>query len=251
MHHSRRPQPDEVEQLLRNAELRDELERYFDESLTRVNIRQLPLAVENEYLACMLAWEQAPVLPIYRWFEPELRPPRPESLSDEDLHHILWDVIYKLYEKRIVLDFTDHLSDRELYTLIFRDILPAREKKLDWPGNALLCHRRRAPRLGPTLSPAVAAQLAAALSAQAAPRAVVSSSPATVCSHCRPNCPSNYRARATCLGTHHHARCCCLKLLNLRLWALGLCSLGSRPPARPQMLPWLKATCAPAGRHSC
>jgi len=137
MHHSRRPKPDEVEQLLRNAELRDELERYFDESLTRVNVRQLPLSAENEYLACMLAWEQAPVLPIYRWFDPELRPPRPKSLSDEDLHHILWDVIGKLFQKRIVLDFTDHLSDRQLYTLIFRDILPAREKKLDWPGNYL------------------------------------------------------------------------------------------------------------------
>ena len=60
----------------------------------------------------MLAWEQAPVLPIYRWFEPEMRPPRPESLGDADLHNILWDVVRKLYQKRIVLDFTDHLTDR-------------------------------------------------------------------------------------------------------------------------------------------
>ena len=45
----------------------------------------------------MLAWEQAPVLPIYRWFEPELRPPRPESLDDGDLHLILWDVVHKLF----------------------------------------------------------------------------------------------------------------------------------------------------------
>jgi len=137
MHASRHPRSDEVEQLLRNAELRDELERYFDESISRVNVQQFSLAAENDFLAAMLAWEQAPVLPIYRWFEPELRPPRPESLSDEELHKILWDVIYKLYQKRIVLDFTDHLSDRELYRLIFRDILPAREKKIDWPGNYL------------------------------------------------------------------------------------------------------------------
>jgi hypothetical protein len=137
MFDSRRPQPEEVEQLLRNAELRDELERYFDESISRVNIQHLTLAAENDFLASMLAWEQAPVLPIYRWFEPELRPPRPESLDDEDLHHILWEVIRKLFSKRIVLDFTDHLSDRELYCMIFRDILPAREKKLDWPTNYL------------------------------------------------------------------------------------------------------------------
>jgi len=137
MFSSSRPQPDEVDLLLRNAELRDELERYFDESISRVNVQQLTLAAENEFLACMLAWEQAPVLPIYRWFDPELRPPRTEALSDEDLRHILSDVVQKLFSKRIVLDFTDHLCDRDLYTMIFRDILPAREKKIDWPNNYL------------------------------------------------------------------------------------------------------------------
>ena len=134
---SRRPRAEEVEQLLRNAELRDELEPYYDESISRVNVQHLPLTVENEFLASMLAWETAPILPIYRWFDPELRPPRPSMLSDGDLHTILWDVIYKLYEKRIVLDFTDHLSDRELYCLIYRDILPAREKKIDAGTNYL------------------------------------------------------------------------------------------------------------------
>ncbi len=128
---SGRPRPEEVEELLRNAELRDELEPYYDESISRINVQHLPLTVENEFLASMLAWETAPILPIYRWFDPELRPPRPSMLSDEALHTILWDVINKLYEKRIVLDFTDHLSDHQLYCLIYRDILPAREKKVD------------------------------------------------------------------------------------------------------------------------
>ena len=137
MYGSHRPEPDEVEQLLRNAELRDELERYFDESISRVNVRHLPLAAENEFLASMLAWEQAPVLPLYRWFDPELRPPGPDALSEKDLHPILWEVIQKLASQRIMLDFTDHLTDRELYCLIVRDILPAREKKLDWPNNYL------------------------------------------------------------------------------------------------------------------
>ena len=122
---------DEVDQLMRNAELRDELERYVDESITRVNVQKLTLAAENDFLASMLAWEQAPVLPVYRWFDPELRVPRPDSLNDVSLHAILWDVIRKFFQKGIVLDFTDHLSDRELYCMIYRDILPAREKKLD------------------------------------------------------------------------------------------------------------------------
>ena len=144
MHPSRRPKADEVDQLLRNAELRDELERYFDESISRVNVQQWTLAAENEFLASMLAWEQAPILPIYRWFEPELRLPRPDSLGDEDLEKILAEVVRKLFAKRIVLDFTDHLSDRDLYRLIYRDILPSREKKLDYPEHATCTGTARA-----------------------------------------------------------------------------------------------------------
>ncbi len=121
----------EVDDLIRNAELRTELEPYYDESISRVDVRHLPLKLENEFLACMLAWETAPILPIYRWFEPEMRLPNPDLLSEPDLNAILNDVIGKLYEKKIVLDFTDHLSDLELYLLIYRDILPSREKKLE------------------------------------------------------------------------------------------------------------------------
>jgi hypothetical protein len=70
-------------------------------------------------------------LPISQWFDPELRIPAPESLDDARLHDMLWDSVQKLYDRRIVLDFTDHLSDRQLYTLIYRDILPAYEKRIE------------------------------------------------------------------------------------------------------------------------
>jgi hypothetical protein len=132
-----KPLPDEVDHLLRNAELRDELEPYFDESIRHLNADELPTPVENEFLASMLAWERAPVLPISQWFEPELQLPRPDTLGDEQLHERLWQAIHQLFDRRIVLDFTDHLSDRELYCLIYRDILPCREKKIDVPDNYL------------------------------------------------------------------------------------------------------------------
>jgi len=134
---SQRPRPEEVEQLLLNAQLRDELEPYFDESLSCVNVREVPTPVENEFLASILAWERAPVLPISQWFEPELVLPNPDSLEEFELHSTLWDTIHKLYSKRIVLDFTDHLTDRELYRIVCRDILPSREKKIDLPKNYL------------------------------------------------------------------------------------------------------------------
>jgi hypothetical protein len=122
---------DDVDHLMRNAQLRDELEPFFDESIMRLNVQDLPTALENEYLASMLAWERAPVLPIAQWFQPELRLPPPDTLDDTVLHDRLWDTVQKLFDRRIVLDFTDHLSDRQLYCLIYRDILPSPEKKIE------------------------------------------------------------------------------------------------------------------------
>jgi len=125
-----RVSPDEVDQLLRNAELRDKLEPYLDDAVGQVNVSAMPTHIENEYLESMLAWEHAPVMPIGKWFEPELQVPDPHSLDDRALHQVLWRTIEQLFQQRIVLDFGDHLSDRELYTLIYRDIVPAKEKKI-------------------------------------------------------------------------------------------------------------------------
>lgn len=137
---TRLPESDEVDQLLLNARLRDELEPFLDESVHLLDCRRLPTHAENEFLAQMLAWERAPVLPISRWFDPELVLPAPDKLSDEELHDRLWDTLERLYDQRIVLDFTDHLSDRQLYTLIYRDILPSHEKRIDLPRNYLHWH---------------------------------------------------------------------------------------------------------------
>lgn len=134
------PTSEDVEQLLLNAHLRDELEPYCDESVDLLDAHRLSTREENEFLASLLAWERAPILPISRWFDPELVLPRPDWLNDEDLYRVLWDTINRLYDKRIVLDFTDHLSDRQLYCVIYRDILPAAEKKIELPRNYLHWH---------------------------------------------------------------------------------------------------------------
>ncbi len=134
------PDFDEVEHLLLNARLRDDLEPFLDESLNLLNTRRLPTPMENEFLASMLAWERAPVLPISQWFQPELVLARPDTLNDEQINAHLWQTIQNLYDIRVVLDFTDHLTDRQLYTLIYRDILPSPEKKIDLPKNFLHWH---------------------------------------------------------------------------------------------------------------
>jgi len=121
----------EVDELLLNTELRTELEFYFDESVDLVHFSHFPVRFENEFLTCLLEWETAPVLPIYRWFEPEMRIPHPDNLCEEDSPSLLSEVIDRLYDVKIVLDFTDHLTDSELYRLIYLEILPSREKKLE------------------------------------------------------------------------------------------------------------------------
>ena len=136
MRESSRPIIDEVELMLANARLRDELEPYRDESID-ANQNRMPLQTENEYLASMLAWERAPALPIADWFSPRLELSPPESLGDAELPSVLWSTIEKLYSKKIVLRCTDHLTDRELYTIIFRDILTCCEKKVEVPGKVL------------------------------------------------------------------------------------------------------------------
>lgn len=140
MINSQRPKSEEIEQLLLNAQLRNEIEPYLDESVDLLNIRRLPTSRENEFLESMLAWERAPILPISRWMTPELTLPHPDKLENEQLHELLWETIHQLYDNNIILDFTDHLSDRELYCVIYRDILPSPEKKIEMPRNFLHWH---------------------------------------------------------------------------------------------------------------
>ena len=129
------PDSEEVDCLLRNAELRDAIEPYLDEAIWEIDFRSLPTAAENRFLESMLAWELAPLVPVARWFEPPLAMQPACTLDDEQVRERLWETIDRLYEKRIVLDFTDHLCDRELYSLIRRDILPALLKQVDLPDN--------------------------------------------------------------------------------------------------------------------
>ena len=134
---SHSPHSDDVDHLLRNAQLRDALEPLFDESICRVNVEQMTTGAENDFLESMLEWERAPMLPICQWFQPELTLPHPDELPEIRLRELLYDTVDRLFSKHIVLDFTDHLTDRQLYCLLYRDILPTHEKLLRRANNYL------------------------------------------------------------------------------------------------------------------
>ena len=104
-----------------------------------------------------------------------------------------------------MLDFTGHLNDRELYRLIFRDILPAREKKIDWPNNFLhwdctgansdpevwlryYATEEEREGLGGDVQPAVAAESSVAVSPAIAARAVNETDPSSSSRSRNPYC---------------------------------------------------------------
>jgi len=138
MRYSNAPSSAEIDCLLRNAELRDAIEPYLDDdTISDIDFGSMPTEVENRYLESMLAWEHAPLTPVARWFDPPLVLPAATSLDDDQLRDQLWRTIERLYAQRIVLDFTDHLTDRELYQLIRRELLPTPVKRVDLPDNFL------------------------------------------------------------------------------------------------------------------
>jgi hypothetical protein len=57
--------------------------------------------------------------------------PEPDDLDDVALHEALWRVIDGLARLRVFLDQTDHLSDRQLYTQLVRELLPEAMPALD------------------------------------------------------------------------------------------------------------------------
>jgi hypothetical protein len=128
----------EIDLLIQNARLRDEMEPYLDESVYLVNLDRMSTVRENEFLSSMLAWEKAPVLPISQWFSPELQLVPHQQFDDEGLSVELDRVIHLLFEKKIALLQTGHLSARQLYCLIARDILRAEEKMVQLPGRETL-----------------------------------------------------------------------------------------------------------------
>jgi hypothetical protein len=74
--------------------------------------------------ALALAFEATPAVePLQKPVESGMTLPSPEALEDTALTSKLWEVIDGLAAIGIYLFFTDHLSDRELYERLWRDVL--------------------------------------------------------------------------------------------------------------------------------
>jgi hypothetical protein len=49
--------------------------------------------------------------------------PPPDSISDSEITEVLWKIIHAMAELGAYLSSTNHLSDRELYVVLWNDIL--------------------------------------------------------------------------------------------------------------------------------
>jgi hypothetical protein len=55
--------------------------------------------------------------------EDQVSLPPPDTISDADITDVLWKVIHKMAALGAYLSSTNHLSDRELYNVLWNDIL--------------------------------------------------------------------------------------------------------------------------------
>lgn len=117
----------------------DELEPESSDEADKVEIfesesEECPPEVSAQFWMSVAAYEQAPSTTHFQLLEESgIELPAPESLDERRLAAKLWEVIEALARLRVFLSQTNHLSDRELYILLWRELLrePVKDMPLD------------------------------------------------------------------------------------------------------------------------
>jgi hypothetical protein len=115
---------DETERAKRIAELKRQAQELAGGKMVEGEMEETPPEVAEQFWEHVVAYEKAPWTTHFKQLEESgMQLPAPETLDDEQLTRKLWELIQRLALLRVFLDETDHLSDRELYTLLWSDML--------------------------------------------------------------------------------------------------------------------------------
>jgi hypothetical protein len=131
---------DETERAKRIAELKRQAEELAGGKMVEGEMEETSPAVAEQFWEQVVAYEKAPWTTHFKQLEESgMQLPAPEALDDEQLTRKLWELIQRLALLRVFLDETDHLSDRELYTLLWSDMLREETKAVTLDENSA-CH---------------------------------------------------------------------------------------------------------------
>ena len=113
-----------VDQQIRIQNLKDQAEKLSGAPVASWSSGKISADEAEQYWQQVIDYEAAP----YSTYFDELQKCdfefiSPQDMDDNQLHDRLWLLIAKLGERQVFLYHTDHLSDRELYTLLYDKIL--------------------------------------------------------------------------------------------------------------------------------
>ena len=115
---------DDTERAKRIAELKRQADELAGGKMVEGELEECPPEVTEQFWERVVAYEKAPWTTNFKQLEESgMQLPAPETLDDEQIASKLGELIQRLALLRVFLDETDHLSDRELYTLLWSDML--------------------------------------------------------------------------------------------------------------------------------
>jgi hypothetical protein len=130
----------QAEILRRIEEIKERLMKLSDGQAIIGEAEGMPPELELQFLEHVLAVEEEPTTTCAKLLiEAGIELPPPDDLNEEELHGKLWEVIRGLAEMNTYLEFSDHLSDRDLYTRLWTETLSEPTWDMRGTGNAA-CH---------------------------------------------------------------------------------------------------------------
>ncbi len=113
-----------VEQEIRIEKLRQEIHEVTGEEMLTGKAEECPPELEEAFLEHVLELEtHGFVRPFEALVRDGFNVPPPEELDDAALTSKLQELITELARRRLFLERTDHLSERELYSWLWKDAL--------------------------------------------------------------------------------------------------------------------------------